>query len=35
MNQTGTKSFCSDQTGVIYVLPGANGCTTSTGQPAQ
>jgi type IV pilus assembly protein PilA len=35
INQTGTKSFCSDQTGVIYFLPGANGCTTSTGQPTQ
>ena len=35
INQTGTRSFCSDQTGVIYNLAGANGCTTATGTPLQ
>ena len=27
LNNTGTKSFCSDQSGVIYYLPNATGCT--------
>jgi type IV pilus assembly protein PilA len=35
INSTGTRSFCSDQTGVIYNLGGANGCTTSSGTPLQ
>jgi type IV pilus assembly protein PilA len=35
LNQTGTRSFCSDQTGVIYALGGANGCTTTSGTPLQ
>jgi type IV pilus assembly protein PilA len=35
INQTGTRSFCSDQTGVIYNLSGANGCSTATGTPLQ
>jgi len=35
LNQTGTRSFCSDQTGVIYSLPGALGCTPATGTALQ
>jgi hypothetical protein len=35
INLTGTRSLCSDQNAVIYFLPGANGCTTTTGQPLQ
>jgi type IV pilus assembly protein PilA len=35
INQTGTRSFCTDQNAVIYFLSGANGCTTTTGQPLQ
>ena len=35
INQTGTRSFCSDQNGVIYYLGGANGCTTTGGTPLQ
>jgi type IV pilus assembly protein PilA len=35
INQTGTRSFCTDQNAVIYFLPGSNGCSTSTGQPLQ
>ena len=35
INQTGTRSFCSDQTGVIYYLAGANGCLTTSGTPLQ
>ena len=35
INQTGTRSFCSDQTGVIYYLGGANGCTPGGGTPLQ
>ena len=27
LNQTGGRSFCSDQSGVIYYLLAANGCT--------
>jgi|HubBroStandDraft_6_1064221.scaffolds.fasta_scaffold471715_1 type IV pilus assembly protein PilA len=27
LNQTGGRSFCSDQSGVIYYLLSANGCT--------
>lgn len=34
MNGTGTKSFCSDQTGMIYFVVGA-ACTLSTGTPLQ
>ena len=30
LNQTGGRSFCSDQSGVIYYLLAANGCTAST-----
>jgi type IV pilus assembly protein PilA len=35
LNVTGTRSFCSDQTGVIYYLSGATGCTTATGSVLQ
>ena len=35
INQTGTRSFCSDQTGVIYYLAGANGCTAAGGTALQ
>jgi type IV pilus assembly protein PilA len=35
LNQTGTRSFCSDQTGVIYYLGGATGCTPGTGSVLQ
>ena len=35
INQTGTRSFCSDQTGVIYFLGGATGCTPGGGTPLQ
>jgi prepilin-type N-terminal cleavage/methylation domain-containing protein len=35
INQTGTRSFCSDQTGLIYYLDGANGCTPTSGSPLQ
>jgi prepilin-type N-terminal cleavage/methylation domain-containing protein len=35
LNQTGTRSFCSDQTGVIYYLGGATGCAPSSGTPLQ
>ncbi len=35
INQTGTRSFCSDQTGVIYYLAGANGCTAASGSALQ
>jgi len=35
INQTGSRSFCSDQNGVIYYLGGANGCTTASGTPLQ
>ena len=35
LNQTGTRSFCSDQTGVIYYLSGATGCTPGTGSVLQ
>ena len=31
LNQTGTRSFCSDQSGVLYALPGATGCTPTSG----
>jgi prepilin-type N-terminal cleavage/methylation domain-containing protein len=34
LNSTGTRSFCSDQTGVIYYLPGT-ACTASTGSVLQ
>lgn len=35
INGTGSRSFCSDQTGIIYYLSGANGCTPATGSPLQ
>ena len=35
LNQTGTRSFCSDQSGVIYALSGALGCTPATGTALQ
>jgi prepilin-type N-terminal cleavage/methylation domain-containing protein len=35
LNSTGTRSFCSDQSGVIYYLSGATGCTTGTGSVLQ
>jgi len=31
LNQTGTRSFCSDQSGVLYALVGSNGCTPASG----
>ena len=34
LNTTGTRSFCSDQTGVIYYLA-ATGCTTAGATPLQ
>jgi len=34
LNQTGTRAFCSDQTGVIYNNPGAATCTNAA-QPLQ
>jgi type IV pilus assembly protein PilA len=34
VNQTGTRAFCSDQTGVIYYQPGA-ACTATTGSALQ
>lgn len=30
INKSGSHSFCSDQTGVIWSLEGANGCTPGT-----
>jgi type IV pilus assembly protein PilA len=35
LNVTGTRSFCSDQTGVIYYLSGATGCLVTTGSVLQ
>jgi type IV pilus assembly protein PilA len=35
LNSTGTRSFCSDQSGVIYYLSGATGCTPGTGSVLQ
>ena len=35
LNNTGTKSFCSDQSGVIYYLPNATGCTPGSGSVLQ
>lgn len=35
LNSTGSRSFCTDQTGVLYYLSGATGCTTSTGSVLQ
>jgi type IV pilus assembly protein PilA len=35
LNNTGTRSFCSDQSGVIYYLPNATGCTPGTGSVLQ
>jgi type IV pilus assembly protein PilA len=35
INGTGSRSFCSDQTGVIFYLPGANGCTPASGSTLQ
>ena len=35
LNSTGTKSFCSDQSGVIYYLPNATGCTPASGSVLQ
>jgi type IV pilus assembly protein PilA len=35
LNTTGTRSFCSDQTGVIYYLSGATGCTSGSGSVLQ
>ena len=35
LNTSGSRSFCSDQTGVIYSLGGALGCTPATGAPLQ
>jgi len=35
INQTGARSFCSDETGLIYYKVGANGCTTTADLPLQ
>jgi type IV pilus assembly protein PilA len=35
LNNTGTRSFCSDQTAVLYYLSNATGCTTTTGSVLQ
>ena len=35
LNSTGTRSFCSDQSGVIYYLSNATGCTPGTGSVLQ
>jgi type IV pilus assembly protein PilA len=35
LNKTGTRAFCSDQSGVIYYLSGATTCSTSTGSVLQ
>jgi prepilin-type N-terminal cleavage/methylation domain-containing protein len=35
INQTGTRSFCSDQSGVIYFKQGATGCAPGTDVPLQ
>ena len=35
INQTGTRSFCSDQSGVIYFKQGAVGCVPGTDVPIQ
>lgn len=35
LNSTGTRSFCSDQSGVIYYLSNATGCTPDTGSVLQ
>ena len=35
INQTGTRSFCSDETGVIYFKAGANGCLPTADVPLQ
>ena len=35
INQTGTRSFCSDQTGVIYYKAGAVGCLPTADVPLQ
>ena len=34
-NQTGTRDFCSDQTGVIYYIAAGGGCTAANGTPLQ
>jgi hypothetical protein len=35
LNGTGTRSFCSDQSGVIYFKQGAAGCAPGTDTPLQ
>jgi type IV pilus assembly protein PilA len=35
LNSTGTRSFCSDESGVIYYLSNATGCTPGTGSVLQ
>ena len=35
INQSGTRSFCSDQSGVIYFKAGAVGCVPGTDVPLQ
>jgi prepilin-type N-terminal cleavage/methylation domain-containing protein len=35
LNGTGTRSFCSDQSGVIYFKQGATGCVPGTDTPLQ
>jgi type IV pilus assembly protein PilA len=35
INQTGTRSYCSDQSGVIYFKSGANNCSPSADVPLQ
>jgi type IV pilus assembly protein PilA len=34
INKSGSRSYCSDQTGVIWSLAGANGCTPGTAPAA-
>jgi len=35
LNSSGTRAFCSDQTGVIYYNPGNSACDSGTGTPLQ
>jgi hypothetical protein len=35
LNSTGTRAFCSDQTGVTYYKGGAPNCDSGTGTPLQ
>jgi prepilin-type N-terminal cleavage/methylation domain-containing protein len=35
LNSTGTRAFCSDQTGVIYYNSGSSSCSSGSGSPLQ